>query len=604
MDRNSIIVIVACAVALVLWVTVVAPKFAPRPQPVAAGNVITNGTVQGTLTNTDQVHGQLTEAVQTAATMLRPIFATNVPEQELVVSNEDARYTFTSYGGGLKLVELLHYPETVAKKKDGHETNHFAKLNANTPAPTLAVIGGGALQDDGIFSITRTATGVRAEKALTNGLTLVKDFSLASNYLVNAEMRFENRSSNSLALPAQEWIVGTATPMSARDDGSRVGMMWFNGDKTVDINGASYFSSRGFMCSTRIPPTEFRGGASNVVWAAVHNQYFVLAVMPPQPANEVIVRRLELPRATGEDAALVATNAAPPQGYETVLTYPAITLAPNQSTNRHVVLYAGPKEYKTLSRVAAQFNNKLDSLMNFGWTSFVAAPLLLGMNLLHNTLSLSYAWAIIFITVIIKLLFWPLTQASTRSMKRMSALQPQIKAIQEKYKEDPMKAQQKVMEFYKQNKINPLGGCLPMVIQMPVFIGFFSMMQTAIELRGVSFLWIADLSRPDTLFVIPGLSFIPIIGIPGVGLPFNLLPLLMGASMLWQSHLAPASPGVDPAQQRMMRWMPAMFIVFFYNYSSGLALYWTVSNLLTIVQTKLTKTEPAPALTPALKKSK
>ncbi|HUZ08348.1 MAG TPA: YidC/Oxa1 family membrane protein insertase, partial [Candidatus Paceibacterota bacterium] len=159
----------------------------------------------------------------------------------------------------------------------------------------------------------------------------------------------------------------------------------------------------------------------------------------------------------------------------------------------------------------------------------------------------------------------------------------------------------------------PLGGCLPMLIQTPVFIGFYTMLRSAIELRGAHFLWVADLSKPDTLFMIPGLNFIPFIGTPD-GLPFNLLPLFMVAVMVWQAHQQPVSPGMDPAQQKMMRFMPVMFLVFFYNYASGMALYMTVSTLLGILQMRLTKMNrppaqpPAattiPALTPASKKKK
>jgi YidC/Oxa1 family membrane protein insertase len=145
-----------------------------------------------------------------------------------------------------------------------------------------------------------------------------------------------------------------------------------------------------------------------------------------------------------------------------------------------------------------------------------------------------------------------------------------------------------------------VSGCLPMLIQMPVFIGFFTMIRSAIELRGAHFLWVADLSKPDTLFMIPGVNF-----------PFNLLPLLMGGSMLWQSHLTPPSPGMDQTQAKMMRYLPLIFLVFLYTYSSGLTLYWTVNNLLTILQTKLTKMNQAPVapgvasvLTPPLKKKK
>jgi YidC/Oxa1 family membrane protein insertase len=287
---------------------------------------------------------------------------------------------------------------------------------------------------------------------------------------------------------------------------------------------------------------------------------------------------------------------------------------------RNYVLFAGPKEYRTLARIGEEFNTHPDQVMNFGsgfgsfWGvgTFFAKLLLSAMNALHDLIGVGYGLTIVLITVLIKLLFWPLTAASTRSMKRMQALAPQLAELKEKYKDDVQKLTSKQWELYKQNKVNPMSGCLPMVIQMPVFIGFFTMIRSAIELRGAHFLWAADLSKSDTLFMIHGITFIPFISTPD-GLPFNLLPMLMGGAMLWQSHLTPASPGMDPAQQKMMRWMPAMFILFLYNYSSGLALYWTVNNLLTILQTKMTKNispllpaAPAtnPALTPAAKKKK
>jgi YidC/Oxa1 family membrane protein insertase len=144
-----------------------------------------------------------------------------------------------------------------------------------------------------------------------------------------------------------------------------------------------------------------------------------------------------------------------------------------------------------------------------------------------------------------------------------------------------------------------LGSCLPTLLQIPVFFGFYSMIQSAIELRGARFLWVKDLSKADTLFIIPGTAF-----------PFNLLPLIMGVTMLWQARLSPPSPGMDPMQAKMMRYMPLIFIVFLYNFSAGLALYWTVQNLLTIAQTKLTRMTPeaaaakGPVLTPPPKKRK
>jgi YidC/Oxa1 family membrane protein insertase len=412
---------------------------------------------------------------------------------------------------------------------------------------------------------------------------------LSTNFLVHTTIRLENRSKEPLALPAQEWIVGTATPLSPDDDGMAVGTMWYNGAKKEDIS-AGWFANRTLGCFPGTPRAEFRGGAGNVVWVAAHNQFFTLAAIPREPAPQVVVRRVDLPKPTEEQIRDDSRVIRSPEGFLSALVYPALILTPGQTLDREIHLYAGPKEYQTLARLAAQYDNNVDLVMDFGWFGFFSKALLLSMNWLHDVFSLSYGWAIIVITIIIKLLFWPLTQASTRSMKRMAALQPQMKAIADKYKDDPAKRNQKTMEFMKQNKVNPLGGCLPMMLQMPVFIGFFYMIRSAIELRGESFLWVGDLSRPDTLFIIPGFDF-----------PFNLLPLVMGATMLWQAHLTPPSPGMDPMQQKIMRYMPLIFVVFLYNFSAGLTLYWTVQNLLTIAQTKLTKplpTTPAPG-TPA-----
>jgi len=379
------------------------------------------------------------------------------------------------------------------------------------------------------------------------------------------------------------------------------------------------FAGGGFLWFHNAPKTETRSGSGNVLWAAAHNQFFALMAMTKtnEPAQWMVARPVTLPRFQNVG---VVTNLVEPKGVQTALVYPGMALAPHSAVEREVVLFAGPKEFRTLARVGEQYQNHADQVMNFGsgfssfWGvgTFFAKLLLSAMNGLHDITGLGYGWTIVLITILIKALFWPLTAKSTRSMKRMQALAPELNALKEKYKDDVQKLTSKQWELYKQHKVNPMSGCLPMLIQMPVFIGFFTMIRSAIELRGAHFLWATDLSKPDTLFMIPGITFIPLISTPE-GLPFNLLPLLMGGAMLWQSHLQPASPGMDPAQQKMMRWLPAIFIVFLYNYSSGLALYWTVNNLLTILQTKLTKTiEPVapaapttnPALTPVSKKKK
>ena len=605
MDRNSIIVVVACVALILLWTLVIVPSlYPPKPLPPGAtNNVATTQTVATTSVTQTTTSAPPTLAPVAPVAPPKPAFLASTDEQTLVLTNDNARYTFTSLGGALKLVELFHYPETVSRaRKKQPLTNNLAELNAHVSVPVLAVLGDESVQGDGIFALTKTETGVRAEKALTNGLRLVKEFQLSTNYLVIATVHLENTSGQPLKLPAQEWTIGTATPMGPDDDGQNVGLMWYDGSAKQEI-AQPWFDNKSFLgclgMASPLPRPEYRAGTSNVVWASVHNQFFALVAMPQTPAQQIVSRPVELPRPGEDEIPPNRRNAPPPKGLQTAFAYPATVLAPGQVTARQFYFFAGPKEYQTLARIANRFQNNVDLVMGFGgFFGWFSKMLLLGMNGLHHALKLPYGWAIIAITVILKVLFWPLTQASTRSMKRMAALQPQMTALKEKYKDDPAKMNKKLMEFMKENKVSPLGGCLPMLLQMPFFIGFFYMIRSAIELRGASFLWVDDLSKPDTLFLIPGVHW-----------PFNLLPLLMGATMLWQSHLTPPSPGMDPVQQKMMRYMPLIFLVFLYNYSSGLALYWTVQNLLSIAQTKLTKTTapvapPPSVLTPVQKRKR
>jgi YidC/Oxa1 family membrane protein insertase len=590
MDRTGIIVVTICVILFGVWFVEEQKYQSHLPPPQLATNPVAAAQTQAV--NTSAIPSTTTAAASA-------IFDANAPENLIVITNADAIYTFTSRGGGLQSVRLTKYPDSVPLRwKKEMATNGVATLNNHAPAPVLAILGDPSLVGDGNFTLTRTGDGVRAEKVLPDGLRLTKEFHVSSNYLVYASVSLTNASAKPLALPAQEWVVGTATPMGPDDNGLYLGALWYNGTNSPSDCASSYFnkSTTAFFFFPRTPKTVFQAGAGDVVWAAAHNQFFALIAMPKQPAAQIIARPVDLPSLTIDNQ----IPTAPPVGIQTELLYPAQTISANSSVERQITFYAGPKEYRKLALIGEQFNNNADLVMQFGFFGFFAKGLLLAMNWLHDVTKFGYGAVIVLITVILKLMFWPLTAASTRSMKRMQALAPEVAALKEKYKDDQQKFVQKQMELWKKNKVSPVSGCLPMLIQTPVFIGFFTMIRSAIELRGAHFLWVADLSKPDTLFMIPGLDF-----------PFNLLPLLMGASMLWQSHLAPPSPGMDPSQQKLMRYMPLLFLVFLYNYSAGLALYWTVNNLLTVVQTKLTKSnQPVVAtvtvspLTPLSKKKK
>ena len=605
MDRKTIIIL-ACCVAGMFALNSLVNKIYP---PIPIERPATNAVPAVTASNSEStVTGSVIEATAPVASAALPTFPTSLEEQFLVITNLGSRLIFTSHGGGLKELELFGFLADVSRHARKRSiTNGLVSLNEGGVLPVLTVSGGESLQGDGVFTLSQDGDTVRAEKVLTNGLRIVKEFRPSTNYLMLTSVRLENTGTGPLALPAQEVAVGTATPLGPQDDGMNVGMMWHNGARNATISDA-WFANRTLGCFPGTPRGVFREGQSNVVWAAAHNQFFGLVAVPAVPAQEVIARQVKLPAPPAEELPANSGPVRELKGYAVSLGYPALVLAPGESVERRITFYAGPKEYRTLSRIADRFKNSMDDVMGFNQFPFYSIggffgkALLLSMNWLHNSFGFGYGFAIIAITVIIKLLFWPLTAASTRSMKRMSQFQPQMAAIKEKYKDDPAKMNKKTMEFMRENKVNPLGGCLPMLLQMPVFFGFFSMIRSAIELRGASFLWVADLSKPDTLFYIPG-----------VGFPFNPLPLLMGVTMLWQARLTPVSPSMDPVQQKMMKYMPLMFMVFLYNFSAGLTLYWTVQNLLTILQTKLTKSnEPAApagpavssALTPSSKKKK
>ena len=255
---------------------------------------------------------------------------------------------------------------------------------------------------------------------------------------------------------------------------------------------------------------------------------------------------------------------------------PSVELAPGESRSQTFLLYTGAKEYNALK----SYHRHFEALLSKGFFGTFRIWLLLALQFLFKYLH-NWGWAIVVITILIKLAFTPLTHMSFESMKRMQALQPKIKAIQEKYKSEPQRMNKEVMDFYKKNKVNPLGGCLPMLLQMPIFIAFYQVLYQAIELKGAPFIfWIHDLSAPDKLITLP-------FSLPFLGDGLNVLPIIMMLSMIWQQKLTPT--GTSPEQAKMMAFLPIIFGFIFYNLPSGLVLYWTVNNVLTILHQTITK---------------
>jgi YidC/Oxa1 family membrane protein insertase len=599
MDKTGYIVVTICFILLGFWLydseRLAKQQMLLHPRPVTPSQTQAPPPVSG----------------PAAAETSRAFPAsTNVPERFLTITNDRVRYEFTSRGGGIKSVAFLDFPETISPRwQRGTGTNAVATLNDDAAVPIMTILGDSSLVGDGDFTLTpnKSGHGVEAEKSLPSGLVLTKDFEFTSNYLVTVTVTFKNDSGKPLLLPTQDWVAGTATPMDVDDLTFQAfgGGMWYDGTNLQTV-AAGYFSTATSVLGIfpRTPQTEYRRGDGNVVWAAAYNQFFTLLAMPltNQPAWQMAANPVTLSQTNSQ-------TGMPWTGIQTALVYPPQTLAADQVVMRQINLYAGPKEFRNLVKLGSQFQNRADLVMNFGtalstfWGvgTFFAKVLLMILNGLHDLLPwLGYGWIIVLLTILLRVFFWPFTAASMRSMKKMQALGPQIQELKEKYGSDPQKFTEKQMELWRKNKVNPMSGCLPMLIQMPVFIGLYTMIRSAFELRGAHFLWVSDLTKPDTLFVVPWLTFIPFFSTPQ-GFPFNLLPVMMVTVLIWQAHLQPMSPGMDPSQQKMMRYMPLIFLLILYNYSAGMALYMTVSTLMGILQTRLTKKiQIAPAAAPVV----
>jgi YidC/Oxa1 family membrane protein insertase len=291
-----------------------------------------------------------------------------------------------------------------------------------------------------------------------------------------------------------------------------------------------------------------KGEKGDLTWSGFAGQYFLAAAVPPEGRTYRLWLKL---RDRTVEATLLFPIAAP-------------------TAEIPLDVYVGPKDVDTLEDVGRE----LTRAVNFGFFSFIAVPLLHVLQFSHRFTG-NYGVDIILLTVLIKILFIPLTNRSFKSMREMQKLQPQMAKIREKYKDSPEQMNKEIMEMYRRHKVNPLGGCLPMVLQIPVFVGLYEALSNAVELRHAPFmLWINDLSAPDRL----GSIQLPFVDHPGV----PVLTLLMGASMFLQQWMTP-SVG-DPAQQRVMMIMPLMFTFMFVNFPSGLVLYWLVNNVLTIAQ--------------------
>ncbi len=564
MDKKNLTIGVLLLVAAIAF-PIVSARFSPPPPP--APVILDSPAPMPTAANEAPTP---TQSAQPASSPGSTSFA------EIVTANADATITrlrndyielrLTNFGGAIQDVAFARYAEELGSEK----SYVFNQVNAD---PILAFAERSV---PGLGRATRyelvsaTANEVIYRTVLEGRLEVTRRYALAGPeedpYRIHAETTFRNLADHAIPAFNPAFALGTTALVSANDYGQYLNVSTYTGEDT-DFIAPSDLAGGGFLSVIGMKDKQDKTVLTKdgtMVWGSVKNQFFASIFTPTEPGNGIIVRRVELAPFPG--------STQPNVGITGAIRVTVPSLEADASTTIGGDLYVGPKEYTRL----AAFDHREDKVMQFdhGMGKFVLsgviAPIMNRlMNWMHSFTG-NWGMAIILMTLALKIVTLPFTLAASKSAKRMAKFQPEIAALREKFKDTPQKLNQATIELFKKHKINPAGGCLPVLITIPLFIAFFSMLQGTAELRFQSFLWAHDLSAPDTVARI-------------FGLPLNIMPLLMGATMVFQMRLTP-SPSTDNAQMKMMKFMPIVFTLICYNFAAALALYSTINGVFTIGQ--------------------
>ncbi len=461
--------------------------------------------------------------------------------KNVTLKSEKSVSTFSPEKGGFTNFSLAKYKSQ--DKTSDYTINTveqpFLSLNSKQNLPVE------------IVDFKNTENSVTTTEVISNtNIKIFRNYTLDKEnpYLMNCKISFVNEGKT--IANAGDFTLATSQimPLEPNEDGFMYGpknnlqVSWMeSGDDSVEsVSYADVQEGDVKQLAT-----------ANAQWISVENRYFCSILSTKHAFNGISAQ------STGEKETLTLGSGAIVQ---------VGNLGPNQTLDMNFSAYLGPKKYAYLSSLG----QGQEDILDLGW-SFIRpiSKMVLKFLVWLNGMGLSFGLAIILITIIIKTLFWPITHKSSVSMKKMSALQPKMKEINEKYKDNQQLRSQKIMELYRENKVNPVGGCLPMFIQIPVFFALYSTFRCAIELRHDSFMWCVDLAKPDTVGHIFGQAI-------------NPLAIIMVVSMLAQQILTPTAG--DPNQKKMMMFMPLIMLIFMYDMPAGLTLYWTVNQFISIVQ--------------------
>ncbi len=503
------------------------PSLAPQP--------VTKNISQEQVQTTQQTAKETLRASSSgfnAPALRAPIFKTNLEKAEI----EGYHLTLSPRGG---LIQNFYLDEFALKNKD---EGTLIKSEDGPGAFQVWLEGFESASSTSEFSREKSRTNeIIFKNTLDEKIEMKKEFIFNPNsHSFDVVLSFKNLTDQSITTRYE-----MSSQLFHNEKGYAASYVEFNvyAAEKIESKKAAKLKKKSF---------ELEG---DLDWFSLNRKYLSLII---KPSSNVVISEIKAKEVS-------------PEEMQSIFMTERFNIPAGSTVEHSYLVYAGPNSYPELRSYGFGFQ-KLISKGFFG-------PLRIGMIFImdwcYNWIP-NYGVAIILLTMLIKLLFTPLTHISFVSMRRMAELQPKIKALQAQHKEDPKKLQKEMMGLYKKHKVNPLSGCLPMLLQMPIFIALYQGLSQAVQLREAPFIWwIKDLSEPDKLFTLP--FTLPLLG-DGV----NILPLIMLGSMIWQQKLNPAS-GMSPEQEKMMMFMPLIFGVIFYNLPSGLVLYWTVSNFLTIL---------------------
>ncbi len=478
-------------------------------------------------------------------------------------------YTFTSKGGGVKFAEMQ------GEKKVFDD--EFVKINEKSKFAVGSLAKGYKDIERVNYKLTEQGKNfVVYQGQLEEGVTVTKSWTVENGteekaHNLKLTIKFTIAEGKSVNLGNYSLTTGTATPLFLKEQSDRSGWFFYeDGDYNHDMQGeftGGMFSDKKSVVTKKVESLEFIG---------VDNQFFTTTIFP---AND----------SKGDNIWVTGSKFDIEDGkrwqFYMGTELPNKTLSAGEKSTFTFDIFMGVKSRKMLNSLSSNS----ETIINDGWWTWLGTSKFMSwaLNGIHNWfpegMAGSWGLAIILLTIFIRIVIWPLHNKSTRTMKRMGKLQPIMKELKEKHKDNPQKLNQETMKLYKEYGVNPMGGCLPMLVQIPIFFGVFKMITAEVSLRGQSFLWVKDLSQPDTLGYFP-------IG----DLPINALPFLMVITMVIQMRMTPQTG--DKLQRRIFMLMPLMFFFFCYGYAAALALYWTTQNIVSIGQTWLTQRMPEPEL--------